>query len=326
MAKVDQIDLMGHPCRLHKDVGIFVTMNPGYAGRSNLPDNLKLLFRSVAMSTPDRRMIAQVMLFSQGIITAESLAGKITLLFTLCEEQLSLQSHYDFGLRALKSVLVGAGELKRKALVNLGSHSFELIDVEKDVLIRATCNSVLPKLVAEDISLFLSLLEGVFPNTSVSGADEPLVLDAIKTVCVEDMLEFESQWVEKILQLKQVLDMRHGVMMVGEPGTGKSTSWRTLLKALHRVDGIKGDYYIIDPKTIKKDKLYGSLDPNTLEWTDGIFTKILRKIVDNAQVRGNSVPRRSWIIFDGDVDPGTFSFISFLKKYIIHRFLCVFFS
>jgi dynein heavy chain 1 len=107
------IELLGSPCRLRKDVGIFVTLNPGYAGRSNLPDNLKQLFRAVAMVVPDRKMIAQVMLFSQGIVTAEELAGKITLLFTLCEEQLSAQSHYDFGLRALKSVLAGAGDLKR---------------------------------------------------------------------------------------------------------------------------------------------------------------------------------------------------------------------
>lgn len=56
------------------------------------------------------------MLFSQGISTAEELAGRIVLLFHLCEEQLSSQSHYDFGLRALKSVLVGVGGLKRKAL------------------------------------------------------------------------------------------------------------------------------------------------------------------------------------------------------------------
>jgi dynein heavy chain 1 len=116
LTNAPSIDLLDTPCKLSKEVGIFVTMNPGYAGRSNLPDNLKQLFRAVAMSAPDRKLIAQVMLFSQGIVTAEDLAGKIVLLFILCEEQLSYQQHYDFGLRALKSVLVGAGELKRKAL------------------------------------------------------------------------------------------------------------------------------------------------------------------------------------------------------------------
>ncbi|CAM9388131.1 unnamed protein product [Sphacelaria rigidula] len=166
-----KVEILGRSVRLHPDVGIFVTMNPGYAGRqdvfhpfcvgcvSNLPDNLKQLFRAVAMVVPDRKLIAQVMLFSQGISTAEELAGRIVLLFQLCEEQLSSQSHYDFGLRALKSVLVGAGGLKRAALLQaaaagtgiggatgsgegeVAGGSFEndptvLGPVERDVLIR----------------------------------------------------------------------------------------------------------------------------------------------------------------------------------------------
>lgn len=101
---------------------------------------------------------------------------------------------------------------------------------------------------------------------------------------------------------EQVLDMRHGVMLVGPSGTGKTTAWRTLLKALSLIDKVKGDFHVIDPKSIKKEKLYGSQDPNTLEWTDGVFTKILRKVTEAANVRGGPL-RRSWIVFDGDVDP-----------------------
>lgn len=305
MMHQNQIELLGNSCRLREEVGIFVTLNPGYAGRSNLPDNLKQLFRAVAMTTPDRNLIAQVMLFSQGIVTAEELAGKITLLFTLCEEQLSTQSHYDFGLRALKSVLVGAGELKR-VTINSNKSTDPLSDeamaqIEINVLIKSTCGTILPKLVLQDIPLFTSLLTAVFPGVGLPKVNDDLIIEAIKGICEEDSLEVDETWIQKILQLKEVLDMRHGVMMVGPSGTGKSTAWRVLLKALSKVDGVKGDFHIIDPKSVKKEKLYGSLDPNTLDWTDGVFTKILRKVSETSSTRVGT--RRCWIVFDGDVDP-----------------------
>ena len=72
------------------------------------------------MIKPDYELIAEVMLFSQGFEQGESLAGKIVLLFQLCQDQLSSQPHYDFGLRAVKSVLVSAGHLKRKLLLGDG--------------------------------------------------------------------------------------------------------------------------------------------------------------------------------------------------------------
>lgn len=75
------VELVGKQVRVSTDMAIFITMNPGYAGRSNLPDNLKKLFRSLAMTTPDRQLIAEVMLFSQGFRSAEKLACKIVPFF-----------------------------------------------------------------------------------------------------------------------------------------------------------------------------------------------------------------------------------------------------
>ena len=69
--------------KVSEDMAIFITMNPGYAGRSNLPDNLKKLFRSIAMTKPDMHLIAEVMLYSQGFRTAEVLAGKVVPFFRL---------------------------------------------------------------------------------------------------------------------------------------------------------------------------------------------------------------------------------------------------
>ena len=70
------VDLVGRQVKVSQDTGIFITMNPDYAGRSNLPDNLKQLFRSLAMTKPDRQIIAEVMLYSQGFKMAERLAAK----------------------------------------------------------------------------------------------------------------------------------------------------------------------------------------------------------------------------------------------------------
>ncbi|XP_053882151.1 cytoplasmic dynein 1 heavy chain 1-like [Malaclemys terrapin pileata] len=109
-------ELLNKQVKVSPDMAIFITMNPGYAARSNLPDNLKKLFWSLAMTKPDRQLIAQVMLYSQGFCTAEVLANKIVPFFKLSDEQLSSQSHYDFGLRALKSVLISAGNVKRERI------------------------------------------------------------------------------------------------------------------------------------------------------------------------------------------------------------------
>jgi dynein heavy chain 1, cytosolic len=129
-------------------------MNPGYAGRSNLPDNLKKLFRSVAMTKPDKELITQVMLYSQGFQTAKKLAAKIVPFFDMCQRQLSSQTHYDFGLRALKSVLVTSGNLKRtrhrdgdeeRAFANSED------DLEAKLILHALHETVAPKLVGDDV-------------------------------------------------------------------------------------------------------------------------------------------------------------------------------
>lgn len=85
-------------------------------------------------------------------------------------------------------------------------------------------------------------------------------------------------------------------MLVGPCGCGKTAAWKVLLEALQGVDKVKGDHYIIVPKAISKDELYGRLDNTTVEQTDGVFTLILRKILANQ--RGEST-RRHWIVFDG---------------------------
>ncbi|KAK4543545.1 hypothetical protein LTR36_005440 [Oleoguttula mirabilis] len=292
-----EIELIGRQLKVHPLTGMFITMNPGYAGRSNLPDNLKKLFRSVAMSKPDKEIIAEVMLFSQGFAEAKSLSRQTVPFFDKCSAGLSKQPHYDFGLRALKSVLVSSGGLKR---LRLATGNEKVGDFEPQIIVQSIRETIAPKLVRADAVLMEKIEAESFPGVQYMPASLEKLREALQLVVVERQLVATDAWLTKVLQLYQIQSLHHGVMMVGSSGTGKSTAWQVLLAALQKVDGIEGVCHVIDPKVMSKESLYGTLDSTTREWTDGLFTSILRKVVDN--LRGEE-GKRHWIVFDGDVDP-----------------------
>ncbi|XP_012590395.1 PREDICTED: dynein heavy chain 17, axonemal-like [Condylura cristata] len=91
-AKKKTFNFLGEMIRLIPTVGLFITMNPGYAGRTELPENLKALFRPCAMVVPDFELICEIMLVAEGFLEARLLARKFITLYTLCKELLSKQS------------------------------------------------------------------------------------------------------------------------------------------------------------------------------------------------------------------------------------------
>jgi len=297
--RAKEFDFEGKIIPLNYAFGVFITMNPGYAGRTELPDNLKSLFRPVAMMVPDYRLIAEIMLFAEGFANALPLSNKMAQLYALSSEQLSKQSHYDFGMRAVKSVLVAAGQLKRK----------EPETNEDILLIRAMRDSNVPKFLEQDLPLFGGILMDLFPGIKVPFVDYGKLQQAIEATLDSMHLQKVPTFITKVIQVHETQLVRHGMMVVGESGSGKTTNVNVLAKALaslyeEKIIDKDGFYKIVDclilnPKSITAGELYGEFNKMTNEWKDGIVPKLVRLCVDAGNQGSDN---RKWIIFDGPVD------------------------
>nr|XP_015200901.1 PREDICTED: dynein heavy chain 6, axonemal [Lepisosteus oculatus] len=236
----------------------------------------------------------KVILYSEGFESSKTLARKMTQMYKLCSEQLSQQDHYDFGMRAVKSVLVMAGSLKRE-----NPHLSE--DV---VLIRALRDSNLPKFLTDDAMLFSGILSDLFPGVTIPDHDYGILQSTIVDMMLKRGLQPVPTMILKVIQLYETMIVRHGVMLVGPTGGGKTTVYTILadtLGTLYKLGNSNPYYqlvktYVLNPKSVTMGELYGEVNTLTLEWRDGLMALSVRAAVND------TTEDHKWIVSDGPVD------------------------
>ncbi|OHT13633.1 Dynein heavy chain family protein [Tritrichomonas foetus] len=277
--------------KVNPNAAICITMNPGYAGRTELPDNLKALFRPVAMMVPDFVFISEIMLFSGGFSTASVLSVKLGALFDLCRKQLSNARHYDWGLRAMKAILSTAGKAKRN----------DLNANEAYLLVRTIRDCTAPRLISSDLPLFNGIITDVFPTVVFEKERPEKLVEQLKIVFKEMKHQPLPVFLDKCVEFHETTLVRHGIMLIGGSFGGKSATWKAMGKALTDIhqqskEGMSVHIEHLNPKAISIAELYGAFNPATSEWFDGVLSHAIRSCSFSEQ------NEHKWIIVDGPVD------------------------
>jgi dynein heavy chain len=277
----------------------FITMNPGYLGRQELPESLKVLFRPVTVMVPDFQLIMENMMMSEGYTTSFELAKKFFTLYNLSGDLLGgnpkpagKQLHYDWGLRAIGSVLKVAGSFLRAEKKQLLDKGMKIEDLEGGLLMRALRDFNLPKIVEDDLIVFMGLIKDLFADVyelmpRMRDFDfEKLVADVATE---EDKLRFPPRlqpaeyFVQNVVDLQDLLALRHCVFVIGLSGSNKSETWKTLAKCWTK-GGVMGKtiWKDINPKSITPNELYGYINMATREWKDGLMSCTMRDMANAA--------------------------------------------
>ncbi|XP_076646917.1 dynein cytoplasmic heavy chain beethoven [Halictus rubicundus] len=261
---------------------VFITMNPAgieYGGRRKLPDSLARLFRPIGMAHPDRSDIVKALLECAGFLDASTLAKQLVETLDIAEILLSSQPHYDWGLRALRSVL---DAIPAKTELD-----------ETSRLVAAIRASTLPKLTQEDTTKFLSLLEDIFPNVNPSSStfiDRRDLQAVLQQLCADQ--ELSNEMANRCIQLNDQLKGRTGVAIVGPAGSGKTTIRKLLCEALTKIGEPVVEFHVY-PGAMPKSRLLGRVDPQTREWKEGLLSSAVASAGEST----------TWIVLNGDVEP-----------------------
>lgn len=197
-------------------------------------------------------------------------------------------------MRAVKSVLLASAALRK--------NNSEM--PEEQIVLRAIIDVNLPKFLQQDVALFEGIYKDLFPGVEIPEPARDDIKKHLDIKIKEKRLQGTPWFVQKVLQIYEMMLVRHGLMIVGDSMGGKTTAYQLLAEVLKEVKldpkaqskEFAVNYRIINPKAVSMSQLYGSFDPVTHEWSDGVIATTFRDMVYS------NTSERQWIVFDGPVD------------------------
>ncbi|XP_031627371.1 dynein heavy chain 12, axonemal [Contarinia nasturtii] len=282
--------LDGVELKLNTQCNVCIMSNPLDISRTKMPNNLKTLFRPVSMMQPDVTQITEVSLFANGYKNAKILAKKITKLYKICSKILPSEVHYDFGLRSLKIALrISANRILAQP-----------DEIEENLIYQSLLDVNLPKINPKDVPLFKSIVSDLFPKAiSRESNTYDWLREAYERKCSDNNYQPVEALYRKLIETYEMSVFRQGVMLLGNPHTGKSFVLKTLIDAIklkHQLDNNNMDIEFVNPRAIDLKHLFGEFDPINMEWQDGVVSSIFRRFADN-----KADDLFKWIIFDGPI-------------------------
>ncbi|KAG5312033.1 DYH7 protein, partial [Pseudoatta argentina] len=280
-------------CSLNLNVSgnICVNINSEQSRYADLPDNLKILFRSVSMMSPDIGKIAEIKLFAGGFNHAKNLAMKLAVSYKLLSEHLGEKRHYNFSMSSLKTIVATAINMKR----NIPHEN------EYTLLLRSMIHISIPQLCNTDISIFQNIMQDIFPESVVLPFDCSAILNALEIVCTKRLLTLHAVFKLKAIQIIELMNVHRGLILISNSLGGKTEILHTLAETLSLLHDQKNKIgatvklETVVPGVVDSNALFGYFCDKSGVWKDGLCTTIFRRFIEDTSTD------RKWLVFDGDL-------------------------
>jgi len=133
---------------------------------------------------------------------------------------------------------------------------------------RALRDFNIPKIVTDDVPVFMGLIGDLFPALDIPRKRDMEFEKNVRFAALAGKLQPEDNFILKVVQLQELIDVRHSVFIIGNAGTGKTQVWKTLYRT-HQILKHRPVFADLNPKAVTNDELFGIINPATREWKDG---------------------------------------------------------